>query len=194
MKSVSSNLAKLKSNVEWAMLPLSDRTGWTRVRFGDVVENCAETCDPQGAELEQFFTLLRGVCPRFLVIARSTIDPAAPKGQKEIAQGRAKRRPGYIAHWYRFRLMIRPDFRFGSGGWPIPIWRQIRMEFRLASCRLDSVFNIRQTKFRPKYAGAAPHNASAAALSGFRLFVSPATVPPGSDRLGTIDLPISTLS
>ena len=57
-----------------------------------------------------------------LVIARSTIDPAAPKGQKERAQGRAKRRPGYI--------------------WPIPIWRQIRMEFRLASCRLDSVFNI----------------------------------------------------
>ena len=96
MKSVSSNLAKLKSNVEWAVLPLSDRTGWTRVRFGDVVENCAETCDPQGAELEQFVTLSRGVCPRFLVIAQSTIDPAAPKGQKEIAQGRAKRRPGYI--------------------------------------------------------------------------------------------------
>jgi hypothetical protein len=174
MKSVSSNLAKLKSNVEWAVLPLSDRKGWTRVRFGDVVENCAETCDPQGAELEQFVTLSRGVCPRFLVIAQSTIDPAAPKGQKEIAQGRAKRRPGYI--------------------WPIPIWRQIRMEFRLASCRLDSVFNIRQTKSRPNYAGAAPHDASAAALSGLWLFVSPATVPPGSDRLGTIDLPISTLS
>jgi hypothetical protein len=104
MKSVSSNLAKLNSNVEWAVLPLSDRTGWTRVRFGDVVENCAETCDPQGAELAQFITLSRGVCPRFLVIARSTIDSSAPKGQKEIAQGRAKRRPGYIAHRYRFRL------------------------------------------------------------------------------------------
>ena len=39
-------------------------------------------------------------------------DPAAPKGQKEIAQGRAKRRPGYIAHWYQFRLGIRPDFLF----------------------------------------------------------------------------------
>jgi hypothetical protein len=84
MKSVSSNLAKLNSNVEWAVLPLSDRTGWTRVRFGDVVENCAETCDPQGAELEQFITLSRGVCPRFLVIARSTIDSSAPKGQKEM--------------------------------------------------------------------------------------------------------------
>ena len=52
-----------------------------------------------------------------LVIARSTIDPAAPTGRKVIAQGRAKRRPGYMAHWYRFRLMIRPDFRFGWGGW-----------------------------------------------------------------------------
>jgi hypothetical protein len=29
-----------------------------------------------------------------LVIARSTIDPAAPTGRKVIAQGRAKRRPG----------------------------------------------------------------------------------------------------
>jgi hypothetical protein len=32
-----------------------------------------------------------------LVISRLTIDPAAPKGQNEIAQGRAKRRPGCIA-------------------------------------------------------------------------------------------------
>ena len=67
MKSVASNLAKLKPKVEWAVLPLFDRTGWTRVRFGDVVENCAETCDPQGAGLEWFITLSRGVCPRFLV-------------------------------------------------------------------------------------------------------------------------------
>jgi hypothetical protein len=29
-----------------------------------------------------------------LVIARSTIDPAAPTGRKVIAQGKAKRRPG----------------------------------------------------------------------------------------------------
>ena len=26
-------------------------------------------------------------------------DPSAPKGQKEIAQGRAKRRPGYAAEY-----------------------------------------------------------------------------------------------
>jgi len=35
----------------------------------------------------------------------------------------------------------------------------------------------------------APPDAQAAVSYGFRLLVSPATVPPGSDRLGTIDLP-----
>ena len=141
MKSVSSNLAKLKSNVEWAVLPLSDRTGWTRVRFGDVVENCAETCDPQGTELEQFITLSRGVCPRFLVIARSTIDSAAPKGQKEIAQGRAKRRPGYI--------------------WPIPIWRQMRMYRQIGPVALTLQGNYpSDIQVYSTSAGAAPALAS----------------------------------
>ena len=40
----------------------------------------------------------------------------------------------------------------------------------------------------------APPDAQAAASCGFRLFVSLATVPSGSDRLGTIDLPIRVLS
>lgn len=57
MKSLASNLANLKPNLEWASLPLFDRTGWKRVRFGDVVENCAETCDPQDAELERFIAM-----------------------------------------------------------------------------------------------------------------------------------------
>ena len=57
MKSVASNLADLKPNLEWASLPVFDRTGWTRVRFGDVVENCAETCDPQEAGLERFIAM-----------------------------------------------------------------------------------------------------------------------------------------
>jgi type I restriction enzyme S subunit len=57
MKSVASNLANLKPNLEWASLPLFDRTGWKRVRFGDVVENCAETCDPQDAGLERFIAM-----------------------------------------------------------------------------------------------------------------------------------------
>ena len=57
MKSVASNLVNLKPNLEWASLPLSDRTGWKRVRFGDVVENCAETCDPAEAGLERFIAM-----------------------------------------------------------------------------------------------------------------------------------------
>ena len=57
MKSVASNLAKLKPNVEWASLPLFDRTGWKRVRFGNVVENCAETCDPAEAGLDRFIAM-----------------------------------------------------------------------------------------------------------------------------------------
>ena len=57
MKSVASNLADLKPNLEWASLPLFDRKGWKRVRFGDVVENCAETCDPQEAGLERFIAM-----------------------------------------------------------------------------------------------------------------------------------------
>jgi hypothetical protein len=38
MKSLAFNLANLKPNLEWASLPLLDRTRWKRVRFGDVVE------------------------------------------------------------------------------------------------------------------------------------------------------------
>jgi type I restriction enzyme S subunit len=47
----------LKPNPAWASLPLFDRTGWKRVRFGDVVENCAETCDPAEAGLERFVAM-----------------------------------------------------------------------------------------------------------------------------------------
>jgi hypothetical protein len=34
-----SPFANLQPNPAWATLPLFDRTGWKRVRFGDVVEN-----------------------------------------------------------------------------------------------------------------------------------------------------------
>jgi hypothetical protein len=50
-------LSKLKPNPAWAALPLFDRTGWKRVRFGDVVENCNETCDPEEAGLERFVAM-----------------------------------------------------------------------------------------------------------------------------------------
>ena len=35
------SLGKLKPNPDWAALPLFDRTGWKRVRFGEVVEGKA---------------------------------------------------------------------------------------------------------------------------------------------------------
>jgi type I restriction enzyme S subunit len=50
-------LDELKPDPNWAALPLFDRTGWKRVRFGDVVENCAETCDPTEAGLERFVAM-----------------------------------------------------------------------------------------------------------------------------------------
>ncbi len=36
----------LKANPDWPSLPLFDRTGWTRVRFGDVVMQCKEKVGP----------------------------------------------------------------------------------------------------------------------------------------------------
>jgi len=50
-------LEKLKPNANWAALPLFERKGWKRVRFGDVVENCNETCDPTDAGLERFIAM-----------------------------------------------------------------------------------------------------------------------------------------
>lgn len=50
-------IAGLRVNPDWAMLPLFDRKGWKRVRFGDVVENINETCDPDEAGLERFIAM-----------------------------------------------------------------------------------------------------------------------------------------
>lgn len=52
-----SSVKSVVPNPAWASLPLFDRTGWKRVRFGDVVENCNETCDPAEAELERFVAM-----------------------------------------------------------------------------------------------------------------------------------------
>ncbi len=57
MKFVVKNLSNLQPNPAWASLPLFDRSEWKRVRFGDVVENCAETCDPAEAGLERFVAM-----------------------------------------------------------------------------------------------------------------------------------------
>lgn len=50
-------LDALRVNPEWRSLPLFDRTGWSRVRFGDVVRNVNETVDPAGAGIERFIGL-----------------------------------------------------------------------------------------------------------------------------------------
>jgi type I restriction enzyme S subunit len=57
MSTTLSSLAKMKPNPDWANLPLFDRTGWRRVRFDDVVENCNESCEPAEAGLERFVAM-----------------------------------------------------------------------------------------------------------------------------------------
>jgi len=57
VKTVVKKNQELKPNPEWAKLPLFDRKNWKRVRFGEVVENCNETCDPDEAGLERFVAM-----------------------------------------------------------------------------------------------------------------------------------------
>jgi len=54
----SNNIPHLRPNPDWARLPIFDRTGWKRVRFGDVVENLNKTeRDPAEAGIERFIGL-----------------------------------------------------------------------------------------------------------------------------------------
>jgi type I restriction enzyme, S subunit len=57
MVAALSSLTLLQLNPNWARLPLFDRKAWQRVRFGDVVENLNETCEPEAAGLERFIGL-----------------------------------------------------------------------------------------------------------------------------------------
>ena len=48
----------LRPNPDWTGLPIFDRRGWKRVRFGDIVANLNETeRDPAGAGIERFIGL-----------------------------------------------------------------------------------------------------------------------------------------
>ena len=48
----------LRANPDWAKLPILSRQGWSRVHFGDVVENLNETeIDPAADGLERFIGL-----------------------------------------------------------------------------------------------------------------------------------------
>lgn len=51
------SLSELTPNKNWAKLPLFNRKNWSRVRFGDVVENLNETCDPAEAGLERVIAM-----------------------------------------------------------------------------------------------------------------------------------------
>lgn len=51
------SLSQLKPNPQWARLPLFNRKNWSRLRFGDVVENLNETCDPASAGLERVIAM-----------------------------------------------------------------------------------------------------------------------------------------
>ena len=43
------SLAQLKPNPAWAKLPLFSRKNWSRLRFGDIVENVNERVEPSTA-------------------------------------------------------------------------------------------------------------------------------------------------
>lgn len=48
------SLANLEPNPAWASLPLFDRKGWKRVRFGDVVRKLGEQVDPVADGIERY--------------------------------------------------------------------------------------------------------------------------------------------
>src|SRR5450755_3786938 len=57
MPEAARNLAALRPNTEWTTVPLFDRAGWKRLRFGDVVENCNDICDPAEVGLARFVAM-----------------------------------------------------------------------------------------------------------------------------------------
>ncbi len=58
MNTKQTDFEKLAINADWASLPLFDRSGWTRVRFGDVVENVNETeRSPAVAGIDRFIAM-----------------------------------------------------------------------------------------------------------------------------------------
>ncbi len=54
MSVLTSPLADLTPNPDWAKLPLFDRSGWKRVRFGDVVRQLKEQVDPEADGIERY--------------------------------------------------------------------------------------------------------------------------------------------
>ena len=58
MMTTSTQLQNLVPTADWASLPVFDRSSWTRVRFGDVVENANETeRSPAEAGIDRFIAM-----------------------------------------------------------------------------------------------------------------------------------------
>lgn len=57
MSKETTTLDRLRPSADWAKSPLLNRKGWKAVRFGDVVDNLNETCDPEHAGLDRFIGL-----------------------------------------------------------------------------------------------------------------------------------------
>lgn len=54
MTATHSTLSTLQPNPLWSELPLFDRTGWKRVRFGDVVRQLKEQVNPEADGIERY--------------------------------------------------------------------------------------------------------------------------------------------
>lgn len=54
MNAPGPKLRNIRINPDWAKLPLFDRKGWKRVRFGDVVRVLKEQVDPASGEVDRY--------------------------------------------------------------------------------------------------------------------------------------------
>ena len=62
-------LSDLRPNPDWAKLPLFDRTGWKRMRFGAFAESIGERAEPKDAQ-EEIYVGLEHLDPQCLHIRR----------------------------------------------------------------------------------------------------------------------------
>jgi restriction endonuclease S subunit len=65
----ASTLFDLRPNLDWASLPLFDRTGWTRLPFGAFAESIGERAEPKDAQ-EEIYVGLEHLDPQCLHIRR----------------------------------------------------------------------------------------------------------------------------
>ncbi|MCC5849711.1 MAG: restriction endonuclease subunit S [Verrucomicrobia bacterium] len=69
MTNSSQTLLSVRNNPDWASLPLFDRKGWKRVRFGDFAQSIGERVEPKDAQ-EAIYVGLEHLDPQCLHIRR----------------------------------------------------------------------------------------------------------------------------